>query len=92
MQYCVHAVAELQERSRRVEKLLTEINEEISTLQNEKQDLEFDIDDLHTQLNAAKISQEYKDKVGRYICCLFLMQLYRGHNTSYHYKEKDMPS
>jgi len=63
MQHCVYTVTELQERSQRVERLLTEINEEISTLQNEKRDLEFDIDDLDTQLNAAKISQEYRDKV-----------------------------
>ena len=63
MQYCVRAVVELQERSQRVEKLLTEINEDISTLQNEKQYLEYDIDNLHVQLNAAKISQEYRDRV-----------------------------
>ncbi|XP_065888406.1 laminin subunit alpha-1-like [Dysidea avara] len=56
------SIVELQERSQRVEKLLTEINEDISTLQNEKQYLEYDIDNLHVQLNAAKISQEYRDR------------------------------
>jgi len=74
MQHCFHAVTELQERSQRVEKLLTEINEEISTLQNEKQDLEFDIDDLDTQLNAAKINQEYKDKV--YFSRIYLLFIF----------------
>jgi len=63
MQPYVYTVTELEERSQRVGNLLTEIDEEISTLQNKKQEVKYDLDDLHVQLNAAKISQEYRDKV-----------------------------
>ena len=63
MQPYIHIVTELEERSQRVGNLLTEIDEEISTLQNKKQEVKYDLDDLHVQLNAAKISQEYRDKV-----------------------------
>jgi len=59
----VFTVAELQGRGVRVERLFTSISEEITTLQNEKQELKYHIDDFYVQLTAANVSQEYKDKV-----------------------------
>lgn len=56
-------VVDLQVRGLRVERLLTNINKEIITLQKEKQDLKYKIDDFYVQLTAANVSQEYKDKV-----------------------------
>ena len=59
----VFIVAQLQVRGVRVERLLTSISEEITTLQKEKQELKYHIDEFYAQLNAVNISQEYRDKV-----------------------------
>ena len=54
----------------RVEKLFASIDEEITALQKDKQDLKYDIDDFYAQLAAANVSQEYKDKVHIIIQCV----------------------
>ena len=59
----MNVVVELQEKGKRVERLFTSINNEMTTLQKQNQDLKHNIDDFNVQLTAANISQEHKDKV-----------------------------
>lgn len=90
-------VVELQEKGKRVERLYTNINEEITTLQKEKRDLKYDIDDFYAQLNAANISQQYEDKVHNYILYVIAMYLniqilfYRGLCITCHSMVTAMP-
>ena len=59
----MNAVVELHQKGTRIERLFTSISEEITTLQKQKQDLKYNIDDLNAQLTAANVSVEHKDKV-----------------------------
>ena len=47
----------------RVERLFTSISTEITSLEKQKQDLKYDIDDFYVQLTATNVSQEHRDKV-----------------------------
>ena len=63
----MNVVVELQAKGKRVERLFTSISDEITTLEKQKQDLKYHIDDFNVQLVAANVSKEHKDKVCSYI-------------------------